>query len=206
MCQSRPGPLPTPSCSGSGVEGTSLVTFLSWTLPTETTEPRNSGSSGQTEERMSAKVGQGTGGTKRTTPAQQVVDQRSRCSQTGVIQEQDLKQQNSELQERLRVLMTEKKTLQLGTEELQKKLEMSELLLQQFSSESGVSDDRQQLQQTMEERTQLQKHVQQLLEMQTTVDRQGPLRRGPAGRACHVAGEDAADVCQGEAGPCGHLT
>lgn len=44
---------------------------------------------------------------------------------------EDLKQQNSELQERLRVLMTEKKTLQLGTEELQKKLEMSELLLQQ---------------------------------------------------------------------------
>ncbi|XP_069909536.1 golgin subfamily A member 2-like isoform X2 [Oryctolagus cuniculus] len=45
---------------------------------------------------------------------------------------EDLKQQNSELQERLRVLMTEKKTLQLGTEELQKKLEMSELLLQQL--------------------------------------------------------------------------
>nr|XP_051693796.1 golgin subfamily A member 2 [Oryctolagus cuniculus] len=44
---------------------------------------------------------------------------------------EDLKQQNSELQERLRVLVTEKKTLQLGTEELQKKLEMSELLLQQ---------------------------------------------------------------------------
>ncbi|XP_051695574.2 golgin subfamily A member 2-like isoform X1 [Oryctolagus cuniculus] len=45
---------------------------------------------------------------------------------------EDLKQQNSELQERLRVLVTEKKTLQLGTEELQKKLEMSELLLQQL--------------------------------------------------------------------------
>uniref|UniRef100_G1TWL2 Golgin subfamily A conserved domain-containing protein n=1 Tax=Oryctolagus cuniculus TaxID=9986 RepID=G1TWL2_RABIT len=80
---------------------------------------------------------------------------------------EDLKQQNSELQERLRVLETEKKALQLGTEELQKKLEMSELLLQQFSSESGVSDGRQQLQQAMEERAQLEKHVQQLLETQT---------------------------------------
>ncbi|XP_062063445.1 golgin subfamily A member 2-like isoform X2 [Lepus europaeus] len=80
---------------------------------------------------------------------------------------EDLKQQNSELEERLRVLETEKKALQLGTEELQKKLEMSELLLQQFSSESGVSDSRQQLQQAMEERAQLEKHVQQLLETQT---------------------------------------
>nr|XP_051699985.1 golgin subfamily A member 2 isoform X1 [Oryctolagus cuniculus] len=80
---------------------------------------------------------------------------------------EDLKQQNSELQERLRVLETEKKALQLGTEELQKKLEMSELLLQQFSSESGASDGRQQLQQAMEERAQLEKHVQQLLETQT---------------------------------------
>lgn len=44
---------------------------------------------------------------------------------------EDLKEQNSELEERLRVLLKEKATLQLGTEELQKKLEMSELLLQQ---------------------------------------------------------------------------
>uniref|UniRef100_A0A5F9C8J0 Golgin subfamily A conserved domain-containing protein n=1 Tax=Oryctolagus cuniculus TaxID=9986 RepID=A0A5F9C8J0_RABIT len=51
---------------------------------------------------------------------------------------EDLKQQNSELQERLRVLETEKKALQLGTEELQKKLEMSELLLQQVRACAGA--------------------------------------------------------------------
>nr|XP_051690642.1 golgin subfamily A member 2-like [Oryctolagus cuniculus] len=51
-------------------------------------------------------------------------------------------------------------------EELQKKLEMSRLLLQQFSSECGVSDSKQQLQQATEEWARLEKHVQQLLETQ----------------------------------------
>lgn len=44
---------------------------------------------------------------------------------------EDLKQENSELQEKLRVLVTDKEASQLRVEELQKKLEMSELLLQQ---------------------------------------------------------------------------
>jgi hypothetical protein len=44
---------------------------------------------------------------------------------------EDLRQQNSELEEKLRVLVAEKAAAQLGVEELQKKLEMSELLLQQ---------------------------------------------------------------------------
>lgn len=44
---------------------------------------------------------------------------------------EDLRQQNSELEEKLRVLGAEKAAAQLGVEELQKKLEMSELLLQQ---------------------------------------------------------------------------
>lgn len=44
---------------------------------------------------------------------------------------EDLKQENSELQEKLRVLVTDKEVLQLRMDELQKKLEMSELLLQQ---------------------------------------------------------------------------
>ncbi|XP_069910929.1 golgin subfamily A member 2-like isoform X2 [Oryctolagus cuniculus] len=61
---------------------------------------------------------------------------------------EDLKQQNSELQERLRVLMTEKKTLQLGTEELQKKLEMSELLLQQLCT---LREEKQELETTVVE-------------------------------------------------------
>lgn len=44
---------------------------------------------------------------------------------------EDLKQQNSELEEKLRLLAIEKSAMQLGMEDLQKKLEMSELLLQQ---------------------------------------------------------------------------
>jgi hypothetical protein len=44
---------------------------------------------------------------------------------------EDLKELNSELEERLLVLLTEKAAMQLGMEELQKKLEMSELLLLQ---------------------------------------------------------------------------
>ncbi|XP_065784426.1 golgin subfamily A member 2 isoform X5 [Muntiacus reevesi] len=74
---------------------------------------------------------------------------------------EDLKQQNSELEEKLRLLMIEKSAMQLGVEELQKKLEMSELLLQQFSSQPAP-DSNQQLQQALEERAQLETHVEQL--------------------------------------------
>lgn len=75
----------------------------------------------------------------------------------------DLKQQKSELEEKLRVLVTEKSAMQTGMEEQQKKLEMSELLLQQFSSQSETPDDsRLQLQQALEERAQLETYVGQL--------------------------------------------
>ncbi|XP_075841928.1 golgin subfamily A member 2 isoform X4 [Microtus pennsylvanicus] len=77
---------------------------------------------------------------------------------------EDLRQQNSELEEKLRILVAEKTAAQLGVEELQKKLEMSELLLQQFSSQSEASDSNQQLQHVMEERAQLETHVGQLME------------------------------------------
>ncbi|XP_038193482.1 golgin subfamily A member 2 isoform X2 [Arvicola amphibius] len=77
---------------------------------------------------------------------------------------EDLRQQNSELEEKLRILVAEKTAAQLGVEELQKKLEMSELLLQQFSSQSEASDSNQQLQHAMEERAQLETHVGQLME------------------------------------------
>ncbi|XP_046307903.1 golgin subfamily A member 2 isoform X6 [Marmota monax] len=81
------------------------------------------------------------------------------------INNEDLKQQNSELEEKLRVVLAEKAAMQLGAEELQKKLEMSELLLQQFSSRSEAPDSNQQLQQVVEERAQLEKHVGQLMEL-----------------------------------------
>ncbi|XP_036892617.1 golgin subfamily A member 2 isoform X2 [Sturnira hondurensis] len=75
---------------------------------------------------------------------------------------EDLKQENSELQEKLRVLVTDKEAVQLSLEELQRKLEMSELLLQQFSSQSETPDSREQLQQALEERAQLETRVEQL--------------------------------------------
>ncbi|KFO31894.1 Golgin subfamily A member 2 [Fukomys damarensis] len=77
---------------------------------------------------------------------------------------EDLKQHNSELEERLRVLAAENAARQLGVEELQKKLEMSELLLQQFSSGSVSHDGDQQFQQAVEDRARLETHVGQLTE------------------------------------------
>ncbi|XP_042536878.1 golgin subfamily A member 2 isoform X2 [Dipodomys spectabilis] len=78
---------------------------------------------------------------------------------------EDLTELNSELEERLQVLLTEKEAMQLGMEELQKKLEMSEVLLLQFSSQSESPDGNQQLQQAMEERAQLERKVEQLTEL-----------------------------------------
>nr|BAC85203.1 unnamed protein product [Homo sapiens] len=54
--------------------------------------------------------------------------------------------------------------MQLNLEELQKKLEMTELLLQQFSSRCEAPDANQQLQQAMEERAQLEAHLGQVME------------------------------------------
>ncbi|XP_074149872.1 golgin subfamily A member 2 isoform X1 [Sminthopsis crassicaudata] len=77
---------------------------------------------------------------------------------------EELKQQHSELEEKLRVLVAEKAATQMEIEELHKKLEMTELMLQQFSSQSGAPDSNQQLQLALEERMQLETHVGQLLE------------------------------------------
>ncbi|XP_007471824.1 PREDICTED: golgin subfamily A member 2-like isoform X2 [Lipotes vexillifer] len=74
---------------------------------------------------------------------------------------EDLKQQTSELAEKLRVMAKEKAAMQLGTEERQKKVEMSELLLRQFSSQR-TADSSQQLQQALNEQAQLETHVEQL--------------------------------------------
>ncbi|XP_066896725.1 golgin subfamily A member 2 isoform X6 [Kogia breviceps] len=74
---------------------------------------------------------------------------------------EDLKQQTSELEEKLRVMAKEKAAMQLGMEELQKKVEMSELLLQQFSSQP-TADSSQQLQQALDGQAQLETHVERL--------------------------------------------
>ncbi|KAM5298592.1 golgin subfamily A member 2 [Ctenodactylus gundi] len=80
------------------------------------------------------------------------------------VSNEDLKQVNSELEERLRIALAQQGTMQLGMEELQKKLEMSELLLQQFSNGSESTDADQQLQKAKEEQAQLEKQVAQLTE------------------------------------------
>ncbi|XP_060056245.1 golgin subfamily A member 2 [Erinaceus europaeus] len=75
---------------------------------------------------------------------------------------EDLKQLNSELEEKLRICVKEKATLQLGLDDVKKQLEMSELLLLQYSSPSEVATDNQQFQQALEVRTHLEKEVEQL--------------------------------------------
>ncbi|XP_008058834.1 golgin subfamily A member 2 [Carlito syrichta] len=80
---------------------------------------------------------------------------------------EDLLQQKSELEEKLRVLLTQKAAMQLEVEDLQKKQEMTELLLQQFSSACDSSDSNMKLQRAMEERAQLETHVGQLMESRT---------------------------------------
>ncbi|KAG8512771.1 Golgin subfamily A member 2 [Galemys pyrenaicus] len=56
---------------------------------------------------------------------------------------EDLQQCNSELEARLRLLSKEKGDMQVRLDDLEKKLEMSELLLQQFSSPPGGADGQQ---------------------------------------------------------------
>ncbi|XP_044120725.1 golgin subfamily A member 2 isoform X7 [Neovison vison] len=78
---------------------------------------------------------------------------------------EDLKQVNSEMEERIRVLENEKAGMKLKIEELEKNLEMSELLLQQFSSESKPHDSNQELQKAHEDRARLEARVEQLSDL-----------------------------------------
>ncbi|XP_053416709.1 golgin subfamily A member 2 isoform X4 [Nycticebus coucang] len=81
------------------------------------------------------------------------------------INNEDLKQVKSEQQEKLRFLESEKVVLQQQFEELQKKLDLSELLLLQFTSPSEALNSNQQLQQALEERAKLEKRVAELTEL-----------------------------------------
>ncbi|XP_063792687.1 golgin subfamily A member 2 isoform X3 [Pseudophryne corroboree] len=67
----------------------------------------------------------------------------------------DLKLQNSELSEKLNVLLSENATMRLELGDLHKKLEMAELMIQQFSNQTGTPDANQQLRMALEERDQL---------------------------------------------------
>ncbi|XP_067165503.1 golgin subfamily A member 2 isoform X3 [Apteryx mantelli] len=77
---------------------------------------------------------------------------------------EELKQQNSELSEKLRSLVSENSAMKLDMEDLHKKLEMAELMIQQFSNQSGSLDANQQLQIALEERASLETQIAQLSE------------------------------------------
>ncbi|NXA54748.1 GOGA2 protein, partial [Nothocercus julius] len=78
---------------------------------------------------------------------------------------EELKQQNSELSEKLRSLVSENSAMKLDMEDLHKKLEMAELMIQQqFSNQSGSLDANQQLQMALEERASLEMQIAQLSE------------------------------------------
>ncbi|XP_039177531.1 golgin subfamily A member 2 isoform X6 [Crotalus tigris] len=78
---------------------------------------------------------------------------------------EELKQQTSELSEKLRNLLSENSAMKLDVEDLHKKLEMAELVIQQFSSQPGISDAAaQQLQAALEERANLESQIAQLSE------------------------------------------
>ncbi|XP_040180708.1 golgin subfamily A member 2 isoform X3 [Rana temporaria] len=67
----------------------------------------------------------------------------------------ELKQQNSELSEKLNALLSENAATKLELGDLHKKLEMAELMIQQFSNQTGTPDANQHLLMALEERDQL---------------------------------------------------
>ncbi|NXK60679.1 GOGA2 protein, partial [Sylvietta virens] len=77
---------------------------------------------------------------------------------------EEIKQQNSELSEKVHSLVSQNSAMKLDVEDLQKKLEMAELMIQQFSSQGGSLDANQQLQMALEEKASLETQVTQLSE------------------------------------------
>ncbi|KFP83221.1 Golgin subfamily A member 2, partial [Acanthisitta chloris] len=77
---------------------------------------------------------------------------------------EEIKQQNSELSEKVHSLVSKNSAMKLDVEDLQKKLEMAELMIQQFSNQSGSLDANQQLQMALEEKASLENQVAQLSE------------------------------------------
>ncbi|XP_030362580.1 golgin subfamily A member 2 isoform X2 [Strigops habroptila] len=77
---------------------------------------------------------------------------------------EEIKQQNSELSEQVHSLISKNSAMKLDMEDLHKKLEMAELMIQQFSSQAGSLDANQQLQMALEEKASLEAQVTQLSE------------------------------------------
>ncbi|NXW44358.1 GOGA2 protein, partial [Nyctiprogne leucopyga] len=76
----------------------------------------------------------------------------------------EIKQQNSELSEKVHSLVSKNSAMKLDMEDLHKKLEMAELMIQQFSNQAGSLDANQQLQMALEEKASLETQVAQLSE------------------------------------------
>ncbi|XP_077479695.1 golgin subfamily A member 2 isoform X3 [Stigmatopora argus] len=74
------------------------------------------------------------------------------------------KQQSSELSEQLQQRAQETASLRLEVEDLRKRLEIADLMLQQFSTQSDPNSSSQQIQSLLEEKQQMEVHNHQLME------------------------------------------
>ncbi|MGH0117789.1 UNVERIFIED_CONTAM: hypothetical protein FKN15_039960 [Acipenser sinensis] len=77
---------------------------------------------------------------------------------------EEVKQESSELSEQLRLRVSENSAMKLDIEDLRKKLEMADLMIQQFSSQSGPPDANHQLHMVMEEKLQLEAQLVEVME------------------------------------------
>ncbi|XP_051750546.1 golgin subfamily A member 2 isoform X4 [Ctenopharyngodon idella] len=77
---------------------------------------------------------------------------------------EESRQQSSELSEQLKLRVNENNALKQEVDELRKRLEMADDMLQQFSSHSGPPSEHQQVQLLLEEKHQLEAHTSQLME------------------------------------------
>nr|XP_046226118.1 golgin subfamily A member 2-like isoform X2 [Oncorhynchus gorbuscha] len=88
---------------------------------------------------------------------------------------EELRQQRSELSEQLKLKVSENSAMRLDLDELRKRLEMADVMLQQFSSQSGPPSANQQMQLLLEDKLKIEVHTAQLMEsvaqLQTERDR-----------------------------------
>ncbi|XP_049341993.1 golgin subfamily A member 2 isoform X4 [Astyanax mexicanus] len=85
---------------------------------------------------------------------------------------EEMKQQGSELAEQLKLRVNENSALKMELDDLRKRLEMADVMLQQFSSQSGPASEHQQLQLLLEEKHQLEIHTAQLMESVAQLQRE----------------------------------
>ncbi|KAI4886464.1 hypothetical protein NFI96_011901 [Prochilodus magdalenae] len=85
---------------------------------------------------------------------------------------EEMKQQSSELAEQVKLRVNENSALKLELDDLRKRLEMADVMLQQFSSQSGLPSEHQQVQLLLEEKHQLEVHTAQLMESVVQLQRE----------------------------------